>query len=80
MLSPQWILRGRLDYLSLEYDQYDGALVNVMAAVDWRFARNFAIGLGYRYVYYDVKASKSSFDGEVKYKFRAPTLYLEAAF
>lgn len=80
MLSPQWILRGRLDYLSLKYDQYDGALVNVMAAVDWRFARNFAIGLGYRYVHYDVKASKSSFDGEVKYKFRGPTLYLEAAF
>ena len=77
-LSAQWTLSGRVDYLSLEYEQYDGSLRNLIATVSWRFSRNFGAGLGYRYVAYEVNAMKSDFRGNVSYKFRGPTIYLEA--
>ena len=79
MLSPQWMLRARVDYLSLHYDEYEGSLVNLMASVGWRFSKHFGVGIGYRYVDYEVKVSKPRFRGEVNYKFRGPSIFLEAA-
>jgi hypothetical protein len=80
VLAPQWILRGRIDYLSLDYQDYNGSLANAMAAVEWRFAKNWGAGLGYRYVDYKLESTKESFHGEVNYRFQGPTLYIGAAF
>jgi len=80
LLSPQFLLRGRVDYLSLKYNDYDGRLVNWMAAVDWRFTRNVGVGLGYRYVDYKLEADKADFRGEVQYTFKGPTLFVNVAF
>jgi hypothetical protein len=73
-------LRGRVDYLSLEYDEYDGSLINWLAAVDWRFAKNWGAGIGYRFVDYKLNVTKREFYGEVNYRFKGPTLFLNAAF
>jgi hypothetical protein len=73
-------LRGRVDYLSFKYDDYDGRLINWLAALDWRFAKNWGAGIGYRYVDYTLEGSNADFRGEVNYKFRGPTLFLNAAF
>jgi len=80
MLSDQWVLRGRVDFLSLSSGEYDGSLVNWLAAVDWRFAKNWGTGLGYRYVDYKLESTKEHFHGEVNYRFKGPTLYLQANF
>lgn len=79
-LAPQVQLRGRVDYLSLSYNDYDGSLVNWMVGVDWRFHKNWGIGAGYRYVDYKLEANRNDFVGEVEYNFKGPTLYLQAAF
>jgi opacity protein-like surface antigen len=78
--SPAFGVRARADLLSLEYGDYDGSLTNVELAVDWRFHPNYAVGAAYRYVNYELKASSSSWNGEVNYKFKGPTLFFEAAF
>lgn len=80
VFAPQWVLRGRVDYLSLNYEQYDGRLVNVMAGVDWRFSKNWGVGGGYRYVDYTVGSTRDRFQGEITYSFKGPTLYLTAGF
>ena len=80
MVTPQLALRGRVDYLSLNYEDYDGRLVNWMAAVDWRFTKTFGAGIGYRYVDYRVGVSKSDFNGEVKYAFKGPTIFINMGF
>lgn len=80
MVTPQVGLRGRVDFLSLKYEDYDGRLVNWMAAVDWRFTKNFGAGIGYRYVDYQLSATKSDFNGEVRYTFKGPTIFINAAF
>ncbi len=79
-LTPRWLLSGRVDFFSLKYNDYDGSLVNAVAAVDYRFTRNFGIGLGYRYVDYDLDVTKSSFSGGVQYQFSGPVLYLVGSF
>jgi hypothetical protein len=80
VVMPQVQLRGRIDYLSLNYGDYDGRLANWMGAVDWRFTKNWAVGLGYRYVDYKLTSDKSDFHGEVRYKFKGPTLFINAGF
>jgi hypothetical protein len=80
MLTPEWILRARVDWLSIHYQNYDGSLVNWLASGEWRFAKNWGAGLGYRYVNYKVDTTKENFYGEVKYNFKGPTLYVTAAF
>ncbi|HSB22020.1 MAG TPA: outer membrane beta-barrel protein [Burkholderiaceae bacterium] len=80
LIAPQVILRGRVDFLSLKYQDYDGRLMNWMGGVDWRVTKNFGIGAGYRYVDYKLEATKSDFTGEVRYTFKGPTLYINGAF
>jgi Outer membrane protein beta-barrel domain len=79
-MSDQWHLRGRVDFLSLKYEDYDGSLINSMAAIEWRFAKNWGAGIGYRYVDYKLEATSSDFRGEINYKFKGPTLFVNAAF
>jgi hypothetical protein len=79
-VAPQWTVQGRVDYLSLNYQNYDGKLVNSLAAVDWRFSRNFSVGAGYRYVKYTLGLSKPDFDGEADYRFKGPIVYIAAGF
>ena len=78
--TPRWLLSGRVDFFSFNYNDYDGSLVNLTAAIDYRFTRNFGVGLGYRYVDYDLEVTKSSFSGGVKYEFSGPVLYLVGSF
>ena len=80
VVADQWHLRGRIDYLTLKHDHYDGELINFMAAVDWRFSQHAGIGLGYRYVDYKLESSKPRFHGEINYNFKGPTIYLSGAF
>jgi len=79
-LSPRWLLSGRVDYFSLDYNDYDGSLVNTQAGIDYRFTRNFGVGLGYRYIDYDLSVAKSRFNGGVEYKFSGPVFYFVGSF
>lgn len=78
--SPAFGVRARADLLSLKYGDYDGSLTNVELAFDWRFSPNFGVGVGYRYVDYDLEVTSSSWNGAVNYKFNGPFVFLEAAF
>jgi hypothetical protein len=80
VIAPQWILHGRVDWLSLTYEQYHGSLTNLYVGADWRFVPNWGVGLGYRYVNYRVTADKNSFHGEANYEFQGPTVYFAGAF
>ncbi len=73
--TEKWLLSGRFDYFSLKYEDYDGSLANLSIGVDYRVARNFAVGLGWRHVDYDVDVSKPHYTGGVRYKFTGPALY-----
>ncbi len=78
--TPKWLLSGRVDYFSLDYDEYGGSLINFTAGIDYRFSRNFGVGLAYRHVDYDVTVAKAKFNGGIEYKFNGPVFYLTTSF
>jgi hypothetical protein len=79
-LTPKWLLSGRVDIFSLEYEEYDGSLTNVTVGVDYRFFRNFGLGAAYRYIDYDLGVTKPRYNGSINYRFSGPLLYLVSTF
>jgi hypothetical protein len=79
-LAPRVTINARADYLSLGIDDYDGAILNAQAAVSYRFTDNFGIGVGYRYVDYDLDVEKPNYVASFDYKFWGPSIFLEAGF
>jgi len=79
-IAPKVEFNGRVDYLSLKVDQYDGRLVNVQAGVNYLATKNIAVGVVYRYVDYRLGVDKDRWNGRVRYKLYGPALVLQASF
>ena len=79
-LSPKWLVRARVGWLSLSYDDWDGDLLSVGAQLEYTISRRFGIGLGYTNVDLDVSHEDSV--GREKYELdmTGPTLYVRAGF
>jgi hypothetical protein len=78
--TPKWLLSGRVDIFSLDYDDYEGQLINATLGVDYRLFRNFGLGLAYRYIDYDLSVTTSEYNGAINYGFSGPLLYLVSSF
>jgi hypothetical protein len=79
-VMPRVTINARADYLSLGIDEYDGSVLNAQAAVSYRFTDNFGIGVGYRYVDYDLDVEKPNYVASFDYKFWGPSIFIEAGF
>lgn len=79
-IAPGFTLNGRVDYLSLKIDQYDGRLVNAQAALTYRFHRNIGIGAAYRYVDYRLDVERERTNGSFEYRFNGPALFVQFGF
>ncbi len=76
-------MRSWFQWFALEYDKYDGPLVNASMAVDYHAFDNFGVGvgagLGYSYFNYDLTVDndkKLTFN----YEFHGPMLYANIYF
>ena len=84
--SPKWLLTGRADVFSLDYEEYSGTLWNVNVGIEYHFTKNFGVGLAYRYVDYNVSVEKqvgpnsTDFSGEITYRLGGPSLYMSLMF
>src|SRR5688572_3489685 len=56
-------LNGRIEFMSLGIDDYDGRLFNVQANLTYRIFDNFGVGVGYRFVDYRVDVEKDDWVG-----------------
>lgn len=79
-VAPRVTINARADYLSLGIDDYDGSILNAQAAVSYRFTENFGIGVGYRYVDYDLDVERDTYVASFDYKFWGPSIFIEAGF
>lgn len=77
---PRLNIGGRLDYLSLSIDDYDGRLINAQAQVSYRVMPNVGIGVMYRHVDYRLDIEKERVFGRFAYEFSGPAVFLEAGF
>jgi len=79
-VHPRIELNGRLDWLSLSIDDYDGRLLNAQVSASYAISGNLALGVAYRYVDYRLGVDKDGWDGRVRYKLFGPAILLQAAF
>jgi len=77
---PKVTINARVDYLSLGIGDYDGSILNLQATVAYQVMENVGIGVGYRYVDYDLDVSKPTYEANFDYKFWGPSLFIEADF
>jgi hypothetical protein len=79
-VMPQVTINARADYLSLGVGDYDGSILNAQASVAYRFTDNFGIGVGYRYVDYNLDVDKDNYVASFDYEFNGPSIFIEAGF
>ena len=79
-VAPNMILGGRVDFLSLSIDKYDGRLLNAEATFSYRFMRNVGVGVMWRYVDYRLEVEREASIARFDYSFSGPGVFLEVGF
>jgi predicted porin len=79
-LSPRWMLRGDLGWLSANVDDWDGSYSYIRLSTDYRFAKRFGVGLGYQYFDIDVSHERTRTKSTFDLTYQGPMLYLSYSF
>ncbi|HNP34526.1 MAG TPA: MipA/OmpV family protein [Woeseiaceae bacterium] len=69
-----------LEIFALDFDRYNGQLVDLALAGEYRFSEVFACGLGYRYYRQKLQSSDDSFVGELQIDYHGPYISVRAVF
>lgn len=77
---PKVSIAGRFDWLSLSIGDYSGRLLNSEVSAAFSVHRNIDMGVMYRRVDYRVTVRRDDWDGEVKYNFHGPALFVQFGF
>ena len=73
-------LTGRLNWLQLKIDNYDGGLTDADIGLSWRFANSFSATASWRILSYRLDVDRENFEGSIRYRFSGPALGLVATF
>jgi hypothetical protein len=79
-ISPKWRLNAWAQVFSLNYNDYEGSLVSGAVNLEYRFERNFAVGLGYMMNDYDLDVTKGRARGSFDYQFSGPMASVTVGF
>jgi hypothetical protein len=82
--SQHWSTGLQVGYFTLHYGKdtvkAQGDIWSARAEAEYRFSRHYGVGLAVEGFELDIEASKSSWQGEVKYRYWGPQVYLKARF
>jgi hypothetical protein len=77
---PRLTIRASGGYISADFGDFNGQLVQATAGADVMFTRWLGVGGNYSYQKLSVGLDKERFDGDVRYSFGGPQLYAVFAF
>lgn len=78
--APSWRVNGYAQVFAIEYGDYEGNLVSGALNVEYRFERNYALGVGYMFNDYGIDVTKGRLRGSFDYKFSGPVGYVTVGF
>lgn len=79
-LSERWLLRGSAELFAFEYNDFDGALYDVFAGLDYSFNDTVALGLGVNSVQFDLDFDDDQFTGNLDWAYAGAMLYVKLDF
>jgi hypothetical protein len=77
---PRLTIRASGAYISADFGDFNGQLVQATAGADVMFTRWLGVGGNYSYQKLSVGLDKDRFDGDVRYSFGGPQIYAVFAF
>jgi hypothetical protein len=77
---PRLTLRASGGYISADFGDFNGQVVQATAGADFMFTRWLGVGGNYSYQRLSLGLDKDRFDGDVRYSFGGPQVYTVFAF
>ena len=71
---------GGVGWFGLDYGDYSGNLVTLVANLEYRLTKNFGVGVGYNYVDMDLTIDKSKRKDKYDLDYKGPVAYISASF
>jgi hypothetical protein len=79
-VAPDWYLETQGQYFQASIDDYDGNIIDLRTAINWKFSRHFGVGAGYNYFRTRVNADLPLFSGSVNWRYSGAQFYLIGSF
>lgn len=80
LLARRWSLNARANYMHLTIKDYTGEMEDFHADAQYRWRRNFALGLGYDYSRAEVNVRNRDPSGFVQLRINGPQLFLRISY
>jgi hypothetical protein len=77
--TQRWSAEARFQYISVEFDEIDGSVLDARAAVTWRKNPYLVFGLGYRRFDVEVNSRDTDTPGVVDMRIDGPLLFMRAS-
>jgi hypothetical protein len=77
--NQRWSAEARVQYLSVEFDEIDGTVLDARAALTWRKNPHLVFGLGYRQFAVEVDSRDDGTPGLVDLQMAGPLLFMRAS-
>lgn len=78
--TPRLSFRASAEVFAIDYDQYNGSLYDVYAALDYRLGRHWGVGIGYNASKIDAGVAKDRFNGDLNWKYGGGLLFVKLDF
>jgi len=78
--NDRWLVSGRLDWFGAKIKDYRGDLVSVDMAIHYQAFKNVGFGANYRLLNLTIDADKDNWEGDAKYEYRGPSLFVTVNF
>jgi hypothetical protein len=85
-ITPKLFFKTNLDFFYLEFDNYEGSVVDVKIALEYNLFKNVGFGLGYEHFEVDVEAENSTsvpgvdFNGNILVNYSGVQFYTKIYF
>lgn len=77
--NERWSAEARVQYLSVEFDEIDGTMLDARAALTWRKNPHLVFGLGYRNFAVEIDSRDIDTPGIVDLQMAGPLLFMRAS-
>ena len=78
--SPKWVFQARLDWLSVEIDEYSGGIWHAQAGINYQAFKNIGLGFYYKKFTLDGDVNKDSWSGTLELDQTGPMITLTATW